>query len=114
MLDILTREVGEVTVLELRGSLVAGLGLERLRPCIEQLAAQERVKVVLNAEHVSVIDSAGIGDVVAAFSLLKKKGGGLKLANPGKLVREILKIARIPTLIGVYDTEDQAVQAFGG
>jgi anti-sigma B factor antagonist len=114
MLDIKTRQVGEVTVLELSGSLVAGLGLERLRPCIEQLAAEERLNVVLNAAHVSVIDSAGIGEVVGAFSLLKKKGGSLKLASPSKLVREVLKIARIPTLIEVYDTEGEAVQAFAG
>src|SRR3569832_175595 len=98
MLDIKTREIGEVTVLGLSGSLVSGLGLERLRPCIEQLAAAERLNVVLNAEHVSVIDSAGIGEVVAAYSLLKKKGGSLKLASPSKLVRDVLKIARIPTL----------------
>jgi anti-sigma B factor antagonist len=113
MLDIKTRSVGDVTVLDLSGSIVAGLGLERLRPQIEKLAAEERLNVVLNAKEVSIIDSAGVGELVAGFSLLKKKGGSLKVANPSKIVREVLQIARIPKIIEVFDTEEAALAAFG-
>src|SRR6478609_7397651 len=113
MLDIKTRKAGEVTVLDLSGSLLVGMGLEMLRPRIEQLVAEQQLNVVLNAKDVSVIDSAGVGDLVASYSLLKKSGGSLKIANPGKLVREVLRIARIPTLIEVFDTVDEAVGAFG-
>lgn len=113
MLEIKTRKVGDVTVLDLSGSLLVGMGLELLKPRIEQLVAEQQLKVVLNAKDVSVIDSAGVGDLVASFSSLKRAGGSLKVANPGKMVREVLRIARIPTLIEVFDTEDEAVAAFG-
>jgi anti-sigma B factor antagonist len=113
MLEIKTRKVGEVTVLDLSGSLLVGLGLEMLRPRIEQLVAEQQLNVVLNAKEVSVIDSAGVGDLVASYSLLKRSGGSLKVANPSKLVRDVLRIARIPTLIEVFDTVDEAVGAFG-
>jgi anti-sigma B factor antagonist len=113
MLDIKTRNVGDITVLDLSGSLLIGLGLELLRPRIEKLAAEQHVNVVLNAQDVSVIDSAGVGDLVASYSLLKRSGGSLKIANPGKMVRDVLRIARIPTLIEVFDTVDEAVAAFG-
>src|SRR4051812_16455977 len=112
MLDIQTRAVDEVTVLDLNGNLVSGLGLELLRPRIDQLVAEQRLNVLLNAKGVSVIDSAGVGDLVASFSLLKKRGGSLKVASPTKLVREVLQIARIPTLIEVFDTEEAALKAF--
>lgn len=113
MLEIKTRKVGEVTVLDLSGSLLVGLGLEMLRPRIEQLVAEQQLNVVLNAKDVSVIDSAGVGDLVASYSLLKRSGGSLKVANPSKLVRDVLRIARITTLIEVFNTEDEAIAAFG-
>ena len=113
MLEIKTRKVGEITVLDLSGSLLVGLGLEQLRPRIQQLVAEKQLNVVLNAKEVSVIDSAGVGDLVGSYSLLKRSGGSLKVANPSKLVREVLRIARIPTLIEVFDTVEEAVGAFG-
>src|SRR5437763_7873225 len=112
MLEIKTRDVGGVTVLDLNGCLVTGLGLELLRPRIEQLVAEKRLGVVLNANEVSVIDSRGVGELVASFSLLKRNGGSLKIANPSKLVREVLQITRLPTIIEVHDTVEAALQAF--
>src|SRR6476469_7575682 len=92
MLEIKVRDVGGITVLDLKGSLVAGLGLEALAQRFKQLVAEQRVKVVLNVKDVSVIDSRGVGDLVGGFSSLKKNGGSLKIACPGKLVREVLQI----------------------
>jgi anti-sigma B factor antagonist len=112
MLSIKRREVGDVTVVVLEGSLLWGLGLESLRPHVEQLVAEQRLNIVLNAQEVSVIDSSGVGELVACFSLVKKRGGSLKVANPTKLVREVLKIAHIPTIIEVYDSEEAALRAF--
>jgi anti-sigma B factor antagonist len=112
MLRINARNVGDVTVLDLSGTLVAGLGLETLRSRIEQLIAAQRLKIVLNAKEVSVIDSSGVGDLVGSFSLVKKAGGTLKIANPTKIVREVLRIARLPTIIEIHDTEEAALSSF--
>ena len=112
MLEINTRDVSGITVLDLKGSLVAGLGLEALAQRFKQLVAEGRVNVVANLKDVSVIDSRGVGDLVASFSSLKKIGGSLKLACPGKFVREVLEITRIATIIQTYDTEEAALKAF--
>jgi anti-sigma B factor antagonist len=112
MLHITSRDVGEVTLLDLSGSLLTGAGLELLRPRIDQLVAEQRLNIVLNAKDVSVIDSRGVGDLVASFSLVKRSGGSLKLAAPSKIVHEVLRIARIPTIIEIYDTEEAAVNSF--
>ena len=112
MLEIKTRDVGGITVLDLKGSLVAGLGLEAMAERFKQLIAEQRVKVLANLKDVSVIDSRGVGDLVASFSSLKRNGGSLKIACPSKLVREVLQITRIATIIETYDTEEAALQAF--
>src|SRR5262245_19075041 len=112
MLEIKTREVGGVTVLDLSGALMLGRGFASLGDRIKQLVDEQRLRVLLNLQEVSVIDSSGVGDLVAGFSLVKKAGGSLKLARPGQVVRDVLRIARITTIIEVYDTEEAALQAF--
>lgn len=112
MLEIKTRDHGGLTVLNLQGCLSTGLGLEVLRPHIEKLVAENRLNVVLNAKGVSVIDSRGVGELVASFSLIKRSGGTLKVANPSQIVRDVLQIAKLPKIIEVHDTEEAALESF--
>jgi anti-sigma B factor antagonist len=112
MLEISTRDVGGITVLDLKGSMVAGLGVEAFAQRFKQLVADKRVHVLLNLSGVSVIDSRGVGELVASFSSLKRSGGSLKIANPSKFVREVLQITRIATIIEIYDSEEAALKAF--
>jgi anti-sigma B factor antagonist len=112
MLEIKTRDQGELTVLDLKGCLSTGLGLEALRPEIEKLVAAQRLNLVLNAKDICVIDSRGVGELVASFSLIKRSGGTLKVANPSRLVRDVLQIARLPKIIEVHDTEEAALASF--
>jgi anti-sigma B factor antagonist len=112
MLEIKTREHGRLTVLDLYGCLSTGLGLEALRPYIEKLVAEKRLNLVLNAKDVSVIDSHGVGELVASFSLIKRSGGTLKVANPSQIVRDVLQITKLPKIIEVHDTEAAALESF--
>jgi anti-anti-sigma factor len=112
MLDIKTRDTGQVTILDLNGSLVSGLGLEQLRPRVDQLVAEKKVNVVLNMHGVSVIDSAGVGDLVGCYSTLKRNSGTMKILNPSAFVKDILRITRLPTIIEVHETEEAALKSF--
>ena len=113
MLEIKTRAQGTVTVLDLYGGLITGLGLQALRSHIEKLVAEKRLNVVLNAKDVSIIDSHGVGELVGSFSLIKRSGGTLKVATPSKIVRDVLQIAKLPKIIEVHDTEEAALESFG-
>src|SRR4029079_2327900 len=106
MLDIKARDAGQITILDLSGSLVSGLGLEQLRPRVDQLVAEKKVNVVLNMHKVSVIDSARVGDLVGCYSTLKRNGGTMKVLSPSAFVQDILRITRLPTLIEVHDSEE--------
>jgi anti-sigma B factor antagonist len=112
MLEVKRRDIGSITVLDLIGSLMLGRGSEGFSQHVKQLVEEQRLNVVANIQQLSVIDSAGVGDLVASFSLVKKAGGSLKVASPTQLVRDVLRIARIPTIIEFYDTEQAALDSF--
>lgn len=111
-LRIDARNVGEVTVLELTGHLVLGLESQTLSQRVKQLVAEQKTRIVVNLKNVAFIDSCGVGELVASYTTLKKNNGALKLAAPQKMVFEVLRLARLPTIVEVFDTEELAVASF--
>jgi len=62
---------------------------------------------------VTYIDSSGIGELVSAFTAVRKEGGELKLLNLTKKVHDLLQITKLYTVFDVKDDEAVAISAFG-
>lgn len=107
------REVGAVTIVDLQGMLMLGESSAVLRVAMRELLDKQCHKIILNFRDVTEIDSAGIGELVAAFSTVRSKDGQLRLLNPPKKVRDVLKLTQLVKLLDVYEDEESAVRSFG-
>ena len=67
---------------------------------------------MLNLADVNYIDSAGLGELVSAFTTVKNNGGELKLLNLTKKVRDLLVITKLLTVFDVKESEQDAIAAF--
>ena len=108
----LKQEAG-VSILQLEGRLVDGQGDRQLREAVEVLVDSGRLRVVVDLTEVKVIDSAGLGQLVACGRLVAKSGGALKILHPRERVARVMDVARVLPLFEVFDTEAQAVASFG-
>ncbi len=63
-------------------------------------------------EKVSTIDSAGVGELVSAYTTVTNRGGKLRLLNLPAKVADILQITQLITVFDVLDNEDEAVSTF--
>jgi len=108
-----SRERNGVTILDLSGRMTLGEDTILLRETIRDLITQERKMILLNLADVPYIDSSGIGELVSAFTTVKKVGGELKLLNLTKKVRDVLQITKLYTVFDVYLDEAGAIHAFG-
>jgi anti-sigma B factor antagonist len=107
------RDVGGVTIVDLQGLLMLGESSAVLRRAMRELMDQQCQKIVLNFRQVTSIDSAGVGELVAALSTVKSKDGQLKLLNPPQKVRDMLKLTQLVKVLEVYTDEEAAVRSFG-
>ena len=107
-----TRQVDGVTVLDLSGRITLGEGSVVLRDTIREALGQGNKKILLNLGDVTYIDSSGIGELVSAFTAVRKEGGELKLLNLTKKVHDLLQITKLYTVFDIKDDEATAVQAF--
>ena len=59
-----------------------------------------------------MIDSSGLGVLVAGFASMTNQGGDLKLLNLTSRVRDLLLITKLFTVFEVYEDEASAVRSF--
>ena len=107
-----TRQVGDVTVIDVAGRITLGEGSSALREAMKDLVTKGQKKILLNLGDVSYIDSSGIGELVSGFTTVTNSGGNLKLLNLNKRVKDLLQITKLYTVFDVKEDEAAAVKGF--
>jgi len=107
-----SRQVGDVTVLDLAGRITLGEGSSTMRDALKDVLARGHNKILLNLSEVSYIDSSGIGELVSAFTTVTNQGGQLKLLGLNKRVKDLLQITKLYTVFEVFDEESTAMRSY--
>ena len=107
-----TRQVGDVSVVDVAGRITLGEGSSALRDTLRGLVSNGQKKILLNLGEVSYIDSSGIGELVSGFTTVTNSGGELKLLNLAKRVKDLLQITKLYTVFDVHEDEAEAVRSF--
>ena len=108
-----SRQVEGVAVVDMSGRITLGEGSVVLRDTIRDLIGNGQKKILLNLGDVTYIDSSGIGELVSAFTAVRREGGELKLLNLTKKVHDLLQITKLYTVFDIKDDEAAAIKAFG-
>jgi anti-sigma B factor antagonist len=107
-----TRQVGDVTVIDVAGRITLGEGSSALREALRDLVTKNQKKILLNLGDVTYIDSSGIGELVSGFTTVTNSGGSLKLLNLNKRVKDLLQITKLYTVFDVHEDEAAAIRSF--
>ena len=106
------RQVDGITIVDMSGRITLGEGSVVLRDSIRDLIGKGQKKILLNLGDVTYIDSSGIGELVSAFTAVRREGGELKLLKLTKKVHDLLQITKLYTVFDIKDDEATAIQAF--
>ena len=107
-----TRQVGDVSVLDVAGRITLGEGSTALRDMLRDMVSKGQKKILLNLGQVSYIDSSGIGELVSGFTTVTNQGGQLKLLGLTKRVKDLLQITKLYTVFDVHEDEAGAIRSF--
>ncbi len=105
------RRVGDnVSVIDIKGELTA-FAEDVLMDAYNQ-ASDGRVRaIVLNFEGLEYMNSSGIGLLVTLLIRVNREKQRLLTYGLSEHYRSIFQITRLDDAIGIYDTEDEAVEA---
>ncbi len=110
MIDIHVEDMKRVELVRVRGRIDSSNAAE-FDSVLKEVASRKH-NVVLEMSGVEYISSAGLRAIVALLRECKKNRGDVRLANPSERVVEVLALAGLDSLFGVYDSEAAAVGSF--
>lgn len=105
-------EKENVTVIKLSGRITLGSGDVKLRDKLVEELEKGKKKIVLDLGEVSFMDSAGLGELVAAYTSAKRHGAQVKLSNLTKKIDDLLDITRLSSVFETYNSTEEAVKSF--
>ena len=111
-MNIKIRHIEGVTVMDLSGRITLGEGSVALREAVREALVAGSKKILLNVADVNYVDSAGLGELVGAYTSVKNAGGELKLLNISKKIKDLLVITKLVTVFEVKNDEKEAVASF--
>jgi anti-sigma B factor antagonist len=108
-----TRRVGNVAIVDLSGKITLGENTGILRDELRSVLAQGNKNIILNMKDVGYVDSAGLGELVGAYTTATNQGGAVKLLHLQGKMRDLMQITKLFTIFPTFDNEQQAVSSFG-
>lgn len=112
-LKIQKREVDGVEIFDVSGRITLGEASASVRKAVADEIERGHRKILINLADVSYIDSAGLGELIAAYTSVTNRGGQLKLLSLTKRVHDLMQITKLATVFDVFDDETKAIGSYG-
>lgn len=111
-LYIKERQLGDVTVLDLKGRVRVGGATVALHKSFRSLVQEDKLLIILNLADVTHIDSSGLGELISSHVSVFNKGGEIKLVQLTETLRELMSATKLLTIFDVYENEADALLSF--
>ncbi len=101
-----------VSILRLSRELTIGSGDVQLRRSVTDELLNGYKKILVDMKRLSYVDSAGLGELVRAYTTVRKAQGDMRLLHLMDKARQLLTMTRLITVFDHYDNEEEALKAF--
>lgn len=111
-LRIEQRDSGDVTIVTLAGEMHLDDGDLAFRKVIHDLVARGRLKILVDLDGVTTIDSSGVGMMAAKLKTVRERGGDLRLLHLNARGQRLFTLAKLRTVFETFEDEDAALRSF--
>ena len=104
-------EQNGISILELRGKIVGSSVSELRKVLLPKIENFDAPRIILDFENVRMIDSSGLGVLIEAHIVTKRKDGRMGAIHIGKHIKNLIVVHRLVHLFEHFDSEEEAVSA---
>ena len=108
--DVTPRD-GGVAVVVPEGAVLGGPEGADLHETLQELATTAP-RVVLDLAPLTLVNSSGLGQLVASLTTLRGLGGDLRLAGVPPRVEQLFVLTRLSDVFQRFETADDAVASY--
>jgi anti-sigma B factor antagonist len=107
-----TKEVGNITVIELNGNVIGGPDATALNDYLHKLITENKKSIVVDLKMVSFINSSGLGMLIGGLTTMRNSGGELKLARASKKIEHLLEVTKLLKVFDLHKNVNDAIASF--
>jgi anti-sigma B factor antagonist len=106
-------QINDIAILKLTKELPWAMGdCTVLEDCIHRLVQRGTTRIIVDMTSAHLISTEGIGTLIHGLKIVKEAGGIIHLVR--RYIMGPITITALYTLFGVFETVDQAMDAFEG
>ncbi len=109
--EIVENEVGDVKIIKVIGELDA-LVSPKFKEKLSKAVETGSKKIIIDFENLIHINSLAMGILRSQLKVLEKKGGEIKIVQLNDHIKEIFEMIGLDEIIDIYETEEDAIEAF--
>lgn len=110
-MEIKDKQVNEVTVISLNGSIDA-LTAPKITEFIQAQIAKGSIKLVMDMSGVDYTSSAGLRVLLGAIKETRAQNGDLRLAGIRPDVQKVLNLSGFSNILKMFQDADTAIASF--
>ena len=111
-LQIEERRVEDVTVVVLTGEMLLDDGDLAFRRHIATLLDDSRIKILVDLNGVTYIDSSGVGMMVAQLKMVRQRGGDMRLMRLNSRGQRMFTLLKLRSTFETFEDEPMALRSF--
>ena len=106
-----TEKIGDVVIVQIQTEVLDAANAREFRAGINPILEAD-VKIVFDMSPLNFLDSSGCGTILSCLRQLNSAGGDLKMFGLQQSVRTLFELIRLHRIIDIFNTRDEAVNAF--
>ena len=111
-MPISVRAQGDVRIIELSGAFTPGHRSSDLGQTLGRLLDEGARQIVVDLGAVNLLDSAGLGELIACRKRTLARGGDIRVIRPSAMTRDPLELLSVNRILQVFDDEAAALKSF--
>lgn len=107
-----TKDLNDVTVIKMDGSMLGGPEASELNSALHKLLDAKKKRIVVDLSGVSLMNSSGLGMLIGAATTVRNASGSMKLACATEKVAQVFKMTKVNNVIEMHDSVKSAIESF--
>lgn len=103
---------GKVIVLSLNGNFMGEPETSQFHKKKFELLEANQMRIVLDFSATPMINSSGLGSLIAALVSLRERGGDLRMARLNKTIDYVMQKVHLDKIFKIFSTVEEAVSSF--
>jgi anti-sigma B factor antagonist len=101
-----------VTIISLKGEVIGGPDATELRRQLHSLIDEGKKKIVVDLEHVELMNSSGLGMLIGGLTTVRNAGGDLRLANASTKILSLFTVTKLSKVFTHFDNLKSAIESY--